>query len=114
MKLKQKVEEILDEFKSNLDTNLAGDGKCLERQDNYFALATEQILQLIEREVKMKNKETGEQIEDNDFSRMQLRKLGSPIGQCQHCYCVRVSVNKQEHFVCCMCGHRTLVNRISY
>uniref|UniRef100_A0A6M3LQU8 Uncharacterized protein n=1 Tax=viral metagenome TaxID=1070528 RepID=A0A6M3LQU8_9ZZZZ len=62
----------------------------------------------------MENKETGEQTEDNDFTRMQLRKLGNPIQQCQHCYCGRIFINGKEHFVCCMCGNRTLVNIISY
>lgn len=62
----------------------------------------------------MENKETGEQIEDNDFTRMQLKKLRNGIQQCEHCYCERLWVNNQEHSKCCMCGHRTLVNKISY
>lgn len=62
----------------------------------------------------MENKETGEQIEDNDFTKMQLRKLGQPIQQCQHCYCQTVFVGGQEHFSCCMCGHRTLKNPIIF
>jgi hypothetical protein len=63
----------------------------------------------------MENKETGEQIEDNDFYRMQLRKqLGNPISACQHCYCGRITINGREHMVCCMCGHRTLVNPITF
>ena len=61
----------------------------------------------------MENKETGEQIEDNDYSRMQMRQLGKPITQCQHCYCGKITVNAQPHFVCCMCGNRTLVNHIT-
>lgn len=37
------------------------------------------------------------------------------LHSCQHCYCKRgLYINNQEHFVCCMCGHRTLVNKVTY
>jgi len=62
----------------------------------------------------MEDKQTGQQIEDNDDFRMQARKLGNSIPQCQHCYCGRSEVNGKMHMVCCMCGNRTLVNPISF
>lgn len=62
----------------------------------------------------MENKETGEQIEDNDFFRMQLRKLNQPISRCQHCFCGSGFFNNQEHLICCMCGHRQLKNPITF
>lgn len=64
----------------------------------------------------MENKETGGQIEDNDFLKMQLRKLNyrPQYMQCEHCYCGEITVNAREHSVCCMCGHRTLKNPITY
>lgn len=61
----------------------------------------------------MENKETGGQVEDNNFSCMQLRQLNNPIRQCQHCYCGRAILNSKEHLVCCMCAHRILSNPIS-
>ena len=62
----------------------------------------------------MENKETGGQIEDNDFFKMQLRQSEQPFPQCLHCYCGRLTVNNQDHLACCMCGHRTLKNPITY
>ena len=64
----------------------------------------------------MKNKETGEQIEDNDFERIQkrmfhLRHFGTT---CEHCYCKRESTSSGEHIVCCICGHKRLANPITY
>ena len=62
----------------------------------------------------MENKETGEKVEDNDFVRMQMRKLKMPTEDCQHCYCRKTTVYGKAHYVCCMCAHRTLVNPINY
>ena len=66
----------------------------------------------------MENKETGEQVEDNNFERLKRKgyfnQLGNPIQHCQHCYCGRVTVNGREHSTCCMCGHRILVNPVIY
>jgi len=66
----------------------------------------------------MENKEAGGQIEDNDFYRLKARgyfeQLGKPITQCQHCYCSESMVNGKPHLVCCICGHRTLKNPITY
>lgn len=33
---------------------------------------------------------------------------------CQHCYCGKGTWNGKEHIVCCICGHRSLANPISY
>jgi rRNA maturation endonuclease Nob1 len=62
----------------------------------------------------MENKETGEQIENNDYYRMEMEKIKNPFIQCQHCYCGKININNQPHRVCCMCGHRQLVNPITY
>jgi len=62
----------------------------------------------------MENKETGEPVEDNDFMRMQIKNLYQPSKVCQHCYCGRVIVNGKDHMVCCMCGNRTLKDKITY
>ena len=37
------IREVLEEFKSNLDNNFAGDGKCWERQEKYFSQALAEI-----------------------------------------------------------------------
>lgn len=34
--------------------------------------------------------------------------------RCQHCYCGCGIWNGQEHLVCCICGHRTLKNPITF
>jgi len=66
----------------------------------------------------MENKETGEQVEDNDFERLKkegyFKQLGQPISLCQHCYCQTCFIGNKEHLVCCMCGHRMLKNPITY
>mgnify|MGYP001346067938 CR=1 FL=1 len=65
----------------------------------------------------MENKEIGGQIEDNDFERLKKRGFFDSLGQsiqCLHCYCGRLHINNKEHMVCCMCGHRALVNSITY
>ncbi len=36
------------------------------------------------------------------------------LGGCQHCYCGHGTWNGREHIVCCICGHRTLANPVSY
>lgn len=33
---------------------------------------------------------------------------------CLHCYCGRGYWNGREHLVCCICGHRTLKNPVTY
>ena len=34
---------------------------------------------------------------------------------CEHCFCKRgLFIENQEHLVCCMCGHRRLVNPITF
>lgn len=61
----------------------------------------------------MENKETGEQVEDNDFER--LKKRGYYHEQvCEHCYCKREMTSSGEHSICCMCGHRHLTNPITF
>ena len=51
----------------------------------------------------MKNKKTEEELKQSNQR------------ECEHhCYCQRIWVNDQEHLVCCMCGHRTLVNKITF
>lgn len=69
----------------------------------------------------MEDKETGKRIEDNDDVKIQKRQMeqlrGGILGiptVCQHCYCGKITINDQPHLVCCMCGHRTLVNPIKY
>ena len=61
----------------------------------------------------METNDSGDHLKNNEDFNAQLRQLGTPI-QCQHCYCGRTTINGKEHLVCCMCGHRTLVNPISY
>ena len=41
------LRQILEQFKSDLDGNLAGDGKCFERQEEYFNKALSSIQALI-------------------------------------------------------------------
>jgi hypothetical protein len=62
----------------------------------------------------MIDKATGQQIEDNDYERMQLRRNTQPLTQCQHCFCGEILINGKKHLVCCMCGRRTLKNSITF
>ncbi len=43
----------------------------------------------------------------------QCKQLGNPLQKCEHCYCESLFINSQKHIVCCMCGHRRLLNPIT-
>ena len=68
----------------------------------------------------MANKDELKKLEEEKVGILQGSLIGNvpqtPFGVlgCQHCYCGRGSWNTKEHLVCCICGHRTLANPISY
>ena len=40
--------------------------------------------------------------------------IGTPFARCEHCHCGKMWANNQEHRTCCMCGHRTLTNPVTF
>lgn len=61
---------------------------------------------------------TEQNINDQDYGSGMQQQKQQPYNtqeiNHQHCYCGRINVNGQDHRICCMCGHRTLVNPITY
>lgn len=34
--------------------------------------------------------------------------------KCEHCFCTVIIVNERKHLTCCMCGHRKLVEQVTF